>query len=286
MSGEPAGASGIARYTLLCGYVIAAVAGLAASTLQVIATRHWQPRYGLAGPIVWQASSLLTFLLFFWIVWVGYWIVWVGYRIAPPLVRPRWKLAAHVPTALLFSLAHVSGFVALRKLVYGLEGARYAFGPILPNFGYEFSRDAVSYVLFVGAFTLVEDLLRRRCLIETSGPTLASTMGRTPTFDIRDGARLTRVRIDQVLAIRSAGNHIEVVLADGRKLLMRSPLSAIERELGPCGFLRTHRSWLVNAGQVTSLKAVGSGDHTVELGGVAVPLSRRFPQALARLRSG
>jgi hypothetical protein len=222
--------------------------------------------------------ELAHILLFFW-------IVWVGYRIAPPLVRPRWKLAAHVPAALLFSLAHVSGFVALRKLVYGLEGARYAFGPILPNFGYEFSRDAVSYALFVGAFTLVEDLLRRRCLIETSGPTLVSTTGRTRTFDIRDGARLARVRLDQVLAIRSAGNYFEVVLADRRKLLMRSPLSAIERELGPCGFLRTHRSWLVNAGQVTSLKPVGSGDYTVELGDVAVPLSRRFPQALARLRS-
>lgn len=283
MSGEPAGASGIARCTLLSGYAVAAVAGLADSTLQVIATRHWQPRYGLADPIVWQASSLLTFLLFFW-------IVWIGYRIAPPQVRPRWKLVAHIPAALLFSLAHVGGFVALRKLVYALQGAQYAFGPFLPSFGYEFSRDAVSYALFVGAFALVEGLLRRQSLIETPGsalvPILASTLGRTPTFDIRDGAKLTRVQLDQVLAFRSAGNYVEVLLADGRKLLMRSALSAVERELGPRGFLRTHRSWLVNAGQVTSLKPAGSGDYTVELGGVTVPLSRRFPQALTKLRGG
>ena len=94
------------------------------------------------------------------------------------------------------------------------------------------------------------------------------------------------MRLDQVMAIRSAGNYVEVVLADGRKPLMRSPLSAVERELGPRGFLRTHRSWLVNAGQVTSLRPVGSGDYTVELGSVTVPLSRRFPRALAKLRSG
>jgi len=63
-------------------------------------------------------------------------------------------------------------------------------------------------------------------------------------------------------------------------------LSAIERELGPCGFLRTHRSWLVNGGQVTGLRPEGSGDYAIELGDIVVPLSRRFPEALARLRSG
>ena len=283
ISGEPAGASGIARYTLLCGYADAVVAGIGVGALDVIAMHREQPRYGLAAPIVWEASSCLTVILFLW-------VIWIGYRIAPPWVRPRWKLVVHVPAALLFSLVHVGGFVVLRKLAYRLAGEQYAFGPFLPNFAYEFSRDVVSYALFIGTFALVECLLRRQSLIETSGsapaPPKAPTLGRTPTFDIRDGARLTRVRLDQVMAIRSAGNYVEVVLADGRKPLMRSPLSAVERELGPRGFLRTHRSWLVNAGQVTSLRPVGSGDYTVELGSVTVPLSRRFPRALAKLRSG
>ena len=65
---------------------------------------------------------------------------------------------------------------------------------------------------------------------------------------------------------------------------MRSPLSALERELAPRGFLRTHRSWLVNAGQVTALKPEGSGDYAVELQSLTVPLSRRFPQSLAKLK--
>ena len=57
------------------------------------------------------------------------------------------------------------------------------------------------------------------------------------------------MRLDEVLAIVSAGNYVEFVLRDGRRLLMRSSLSALEGELGPRGFLRTHRSWLVNAEQ-------------------------------------
>ncbi len=67
---------------------------------------------------------------------------------------------------------------------------------------------------------------------------------------------------------------------------MRSPLSALENDLGLRGFVRTHRSWLVNRGRMTALKPEGSGDYRVELGNITVPLSRRFPEALAKLRGG
>ena len=105
------------------------------------------------------------------------------------------------------------------------------------------------------------------------------------TFDIRDGARLTRVKMEEILAVTSAGNYVEFVLGDGRRLLMRAALRGIEQELVPRGFVRTHRSWLVNVSKVTSLKPEGSGDYTVELGKQSVPLSRRFPEALAKLRA-
>ena len=65
---------------------------------------------------------------------------------------------------------------------------------------------------------------------------------------------------------------------------MRSALRSVEDELTPRGFVRTHRSWLVNGKKVTMLKPEGSGDYVVEVGRQAVPLSRRFPDALAKLR--
>ena len=132
--------------------------------------------------------------------------------------------------------------------------------------------------MFIATFALVEHLLRQQSRIDAPGQTL--------TFDIRDGARLTRVRLDQILAVVSAGNYVEFILDDGRKLLMRSPLSALENELGPLGFVRTHRSWLVNPGRMTALKPEGSGDYSVELGSIIAPLSRRFPKTLAKLRNG
>ena len=67
---------------------------------------------------------------------------------------------------------------------------------------------------------------------------------------------------------------------------MRATLAAIEVELGAFGFVRAHRSWLVNAARVTGLRPDGSGDWTVELGDVVAPLSRRYPRALERLKAG
>jgi hypothetical protein len=267
MSGELLWPSGIPRRTLEYAYAVAMVALGAVNAINVITTHHQAPHYGLAAPILWEATSWATFILF---LWVG----WVAYRVAPPASPPRWRLLIHVPAAALFSLGHVAGFVALRKLAYWVAGARYDYGGFIGNFGYELAKDAFGYALFVASLALIEHLLSQQ----------APVPAQPSTFDIRDGAKLTRVQLDQILAVASAGNYVEFVLAGGRRLMMRSPLSAMERELGPRGFLRTHRSWLVNAERVTGLRPEGSGDYAVELGQVTVPLSRRFPQSLARLR--
>ena len=263
--------NGIARRALTYGYAVAMVAVAAVNAINVITTYHEKPHDGLAAPIIGELSSWVTFILFLW-------IAWIAYLIAPPAVRPRWRLLVHAPAAALFSLGHVAGFIALRKLAYWVTGGHYEYGNLFASFGYEFGKDVFGYAFFIASLALIEHLLRQQSPV--------AAPAQTSTFDVRDGAKLTRVRLDQILAVGSAGNYVEFVLAGGRRLMMRSPLSAMERELGPRGFLRTHRSWLVNTAQVTGLKPEGSGDYTVELGTVTVPLSRRFPEALAKLRRG
>ena len=269
ISGDILGTSGGTRRTLLYCWGIAAATVGVVNAINVITEQHHERHHQFAGPLVWEVSSWLTVMLFFW-------IPWLGWRVAPPWVRPRWKLLVHIPTALAFALSHIGGFVLLRKLVYWLAGDHYVFGAFLPQFFYEFRKDALGYVLFFACFTLVDHLLSQQPVATAAGP--------SPTFDIRDGAKLARVRMDDILAVSSAGNYVEFALRDGRRLLMRSPLSALERELAPHGFLRTHRSWLVNARHVTALTPEGSGDYAVKVQGLTLPLSRRFPGALAILR--
>lgn len=248
------------------GLVVGAI-----NTIDVITIAHNQPGLGLIAPIVWEGTAGVM-------VVVAALLPWFLMRWVPLESRPVWRtVLVYVAAAPLFSIIHVVGFVLLRDLIYRAFGSRYEFGPIVPGFEYEASKDIFGYFGAIAFFWIGGRIFREQ-------PIGTRQMARL--YDIRDGAKLLRVRIDDVLAISSAGNYVEFVLRDGRKPLLRKPLSSLEAELAPEGFVRTHRSWLVNAMQVTGLKPAGSGDYEVELGTVTVPLSRRFPEALAKLRAG
>ncbi|HKU54852.1 MAG TPA: LytTR family DNA-binding domain-containing protein [Rhizomicrobium sp.] len=270
ISGGALGTSGTRRRNFFYAYAATAVFAGVVCLLNILTIQHDRPRLGFLEPAIWEGSSWLSLLACFW-------IAWVAWRLAPLWVRPRWRLLLHIPGALVYSLAHVGSFVALRKLAYWALGGHY--GNLSgKNFLYELPKDVLAYGLFIGGIALVGHLLRQQQLIQAPGQSL--------TFDIRDGAKLTRVRLSDILAITSAGNYVEFALQDGRRLLMRSPLSALESDLEGRGFVRTHRSWLVNSARVTALKPEGSGDYEISLGDLDVPLSRRFKTALIKLRDG
>ena len=252
------------------GITVLAVAVAVVNVLNVITSLHNEPQWGVIGPVVWEGTAGLTVL-------VAALIPWFLLRTVPLESRPVWRtVLIYLAAAPLFSVVHVAGFVALRGLIYWAAGGRYDFGPVVSGFEYEASKDVFGYFGAISSFWIAARVLHR-----APAPSYEA-----PLFDIRDGARLVRVRIDDILAITSAGNYVEFLLRDGRRPLMRKPISAMEAELATKGFVRTHRSWLVNAMQVTGLKPEGSGDYEVEVGTLSVPLSRRFPEALAKLRAG
>lgn len=275
LSGVFFGTDGLCRKTFRYAYASAALIVAVINTLNVISATHDMPHLNPLEPVIWEGSSWLTLL-------ASFWVVWLAWRRAPFTVRPRWLLLIHIPVALVFSLAHVSGFVALRIFAYWALGGHYHVSHFWPQFFYELRKDSFGYVMFLAGFALLEHLLRQQQTIADPG----AIPGQCPTFDIRDGAKLTRVRLSDILAVTSAGNYVEFALADGRRLLMRTPLSAVESDLAGRGFVRTHRSWLVNETAVTGLTPEGSGDYGVALGSLTAPLSRRYPASLARLRAG
>ncbi len=268
---EGAGTELYDRRALWVGMAVQASIVAIVNTLDVISLHRLRPEYGVLRPILWESTAGVTILLAALIPWV----LLRYFRIER---RPLWQSATvTILCAPLFSIVHVASFVALRMAIYAADGLRYDFGPVVPGFEYEASRDIFGYVGAFAVFWVAARFFERRQEVAPAGQRL---------FDIRDGARLIRVPIADILAVTSAGNYVEFVLRDGRKPLMRKPLSTLEAELMADGFVRTHRSWLVNAMQVTGLKPEGSGDYEVELGSVSVPLSRRFPEALAKLRAG
>lgn len=185
---------------------------------------------------------------------------------------PR-SVALHAAAAVVYAFLHVAGFVILRNLAYATMGDSYGLAPLQDEFPYELRKDALTYGVNAALFWIAGEAQRRQRPVRTEG-----------VFEIHDGRRLIRVGTADILAVSSAGNYVEFWLEDGRRPLMRTTLAAIEVDLEPFGFVRSHRSWLINRDRVLELRPDGSGDWTVDLGRVEASVSRRYPAALKRLK--
>jgi hypothetical protein len=227
-------------------------------------------------PVVWEITGGLAALLCFF-------IPRLAVRAAAP-GQARWPrlLLVHAPATVIFSAAHISLFILMRMAVYAAVGERYSFDFNVGELLYEYRKGLLAYGAAVATFWLIPLAMTRG---RPAAEPLAAAAESAPLYVIRDGARLLRTPREAILAVRSAGNYVEFALADGRMPMARATLAGVETELAPFGFLRIHRSWLVNVAHVRAVVADGSGDHTVTLSnGAEAPLSRRYPAALSRLR--
>ncbi|MDO8900777.1 MAG: LytTR family DNA-binding domain-containing protein [Phenylobacterium sp.] len=249
----------------MIGWAVILVVAAAVCLLNVVGfTQHGRGRLG--EQLIYEGSSWLSIALLAWLPWT---------ILRATRNGPWWAQGlSHMAAALAFSAAHVGLFILFRLVLFAAVSQPYDPWATLGAFPFEAGKDVIAYGLCVGAY-LFAGLL--------AAPRPAADDAPAALFDIRDGSRLVRVELADVLAISAAGNYVEFHLRDGRRPLMRSALSALEQELGPAGFVRTHRSWLVNAAAVTGLVPEGSGDFQIELGEGAAPLSRRYPDALSRL---
>jgi hypothetical protein len=271
-TGAARGTGGAAWRTALKAYGVLIVLLVVIDALNVLSAVRERAAGGHPIPVwepaTWETSSAIAMLAFAP-------LALLAAAFAPP--RPGGWLRfvlVHPPASALFSSLHILGMNLIRFGLYDLFGARYR-GRLF-DFAYEYRKDIPAYVIIVGLVWLIGELDARR---RRAAPPATAAV-----FDIKDGARLIRTPVAEILALSSAGNYVEVLLADGRRPLMRGTLAAAETALGPHGFVRTHRSWLVNAGRVRELEAVGSGDFTLRLeGGAEAPLSRRFRAALREL---
>ena len=224
-------------------------------------------------PTIWETTSVMVLLALAW-------IPGQAVRLYPPTGAHALRNAAvHLACSVPFSLIHVAAMVALREAAYALLGGNYEFGGADAWF-YEYRKDLVSYAIYALIFWLTRRLSAQPEAAR-SAPAASDAM-----ILIDEGTRQIRIDASEILGARSSGNYVEYLLADGRRPLMRTTLAGIEAVLAEHGFVRTHRSWLVNRRHVTAIEAQGSGDHALTLAdGTQAPLSRRYREALAALRS-
>jgi DNA-binding LytR/AlgR family response regulator len=272
-NGAPAGTSGIARWPdWALAYAVLIPVTAMFNTVNVLSYLDERELRGEPiewwRPATWEATSGFVLLA---LAWTAMLMV----RRFPPEqgFMPR-GLAAHLAATIPFSLAHIGLMIGFREAIYFAAGEDYEFAGGSGALVYEYRKDLLSYAIYAATYWIVRRLRRR-----------GETEPAPDLFTIDEGQRLIRVDSGQILGARSSGNYVEFLLADGRRPLMRTTLAAVEARLTNGGLVRTHRSWLVNPRHVAEATAEGSGDYGLTLtDGTAVPLSRRYPAALAALR--
>lgn len=277
MNGAPSGTSGGRTFWL--SYALVAVGVFVVNAINVLnglhEAREGGVRFSPGTAVLLEASSGVPIVALIPLIWLAAqrW----------PLRQQGWPRLAviHVACATAFSLLHVAGMLAIRSIIPALHERAAGFG--LDSFFYEYRKDLLVYAVMLASGVVLGDRLKPAA---EPGSGATEPTRPEPSFDIREGARLIRTPVREIAAVVSAGNYVEFKLVDGRSPLMRTTLAAVEAQLGPYGFLRTHRSWLVNPARVRVIAPSGSGDRRLELeGGLEAPLSRRYAEALEQLRA-
>ncbi len=223
--------------------------------------------YALWEPFCWEITSAIgIFLLFPAIFWL--------YRRFPRdrlgLVR---FLGLQALIAVMFSFAHVALMVGLRKAVYAATGHTYDFSQDnLPlQLLYEGRKDILTYAIDIGVFWAADRLNVR--------PVQARVRQRV---EIRADGRTLYLEPGEILWIEAAGNYVEVHLTTrAQPILVRGTLGDYEGRLADDGFVRVHRSRLLNRAHMRGFETTHSGDVAITLSdGRDIAGSRRFRENL------
>jgi two-component system, LytTR family, response regulator len=97
---------------------------------------------------------------------------------------------------------------------------------------------------------------------------------------VKSRGQILVLRVREIDWVKAEQDYVELH-AGSKSWLMREPLGALEARLAPCGFVRIHRSTLVNADRVRELRPLSNGEFTVVLlDGTELKLSRNFRKSL------
>lgn len=210
----------------------------------------------------------------------------------------RRNLPRHLAAALGVSALHVLAMVAIRKAIYAAHGSRYEFGNWWTEWGYEALKDVRTYAL-IAAIALGYRLLLWRLQGEASllqpadepaapapeaAPPEAEAAEAPERFLVRKLGKEFLLPTAEIEWVQACGNYVNLHRR-GHDYPLRSTMAAIERRLD-ARFVRVHRSYLVNLGQVDAIEPTEAGDARVRMqAGGAVPCSRTHLDALRqRLR--
>jgi len=264
----------------------------------------------------WEAAMWTGFFTLNWLT--GTWVVWLEMQregSATPLWEPlTWEgtsnlvqllliplmlawdrlfpiergnlgrgIAGHAAFSVVISLLHVVLMVGIRKVVYALHGGTYDFGHWPSELFYEYLKDFRGYATILAVIYLYRFVIRRlrgEAEFLTEEREQAAPQPVTDRFLVKKLGREFLVKVDDIDWIEAAGNYVNLNVGT-RSFPLRETMTGIEEKLSASGFVRVHRSAIVNLDRVAEIVPFDTGDGEARLrSDVRVPVSRRYRKIL------
>jgi hypothetical protein len=268
-SGEPGGTSGAGGFRPGPWQTIALVGAVVAivnATSDIMELRRVGSDVHWSAPVLWEVTSAIAI---------------IGLAPLIGMALRRWPLRGdnlaqagliHLGLTIPFALAHVLAIWLSREAAYAAVGAHYGFfdDGVGMTLLYEWRKDVLSY----GAIAAVYYWFQRRA--ERPLPVQSSDN----RIEIRDGGAAVFLASSDIFWVEAAGNYVEFHAAQ-RTHLVRGTLAGWETRLAARGFVRVHRSRLINRAHIAAIKPTPSGDVDITLSdGRTVTGSRRYRATL------
>ena len=235
----------------------------ATSDIMEGAGTHWSQ------PILWEATSAIIIV-----------------ALAPliGIAVQRWPLrkdniaafaVIHFALTFPFSLAHIGFIFVTRETAYQMVGARYGFfdDGVAITLLYEWRKDVLVYAAIAATYWIFDYIAERN--------RAASSPPADDRIKLQDGGAAVFLSPDEISHVEAAGNYVEFHTA-AKSHLVRGTLASWEERLIARGFVRVHRSRLVNRTKVAALTPTRSGDFEISLlDGRTVAGSRRYRSGLS-----
>lgn len=93
---------------------------------------------------------------------------------------------------------------------------------------------------------------------------------------VKEGRAMVRLYHTNILWIESDGNYSTIRLKDDKRRVIRQSLSELQEQLPAAGFIRIHKSYLVNKAHVMELNA-----NSLIIHGTELPIGRAYQPNLA-----
>ena len=105
----------------------------------------------------------------------------------------------------------------------------------------------------------------------------------SPRVAIKVKGKILFINLSDVVAVQAGGNYVSLQ-RNGSSYLLRESISAVAEKLEPQGFIRIHRSILVNTSFVEEIRPYSTGEYGLRVkGGKEYTVSRTYKKNLKSL---